>query len=160
MLLSFFESIKYVGHLVPLAFLRVYLGYYYLENALQKYRGDYLSRPTLADQMTEWLPASNAPDWFKIFANTTLVSHWQTLAFIIVGIEFAIAVSYLIGYVVRPIAVFASLLCILMLFISGPENELFLKTLLAIHFVMAWSGAGRCLGVDYYFFKRRRGIWW
>lgn len=160
MLLSFFESIKYVGHLVPLAFLRVYLGYYYLENALLKYRGDYLSRPTLADQMAEWLPASNAPDWFKIFANNTLIAHWQTMAFIVIGLEFAIAISYLLGYVVRPIASLAILLCLLMLFISGPETEAFLKTLLAIHFVMAWAGAGRCLGVDYYFFKRRRGIWW
>ena len=39
-------------------------------------------------------------------------------------------------------------------------KEDFYKTILAVHVMMAWVGAGRCLGFDYYFFKRRRGIWW
>jgi thiosulfate dehydrogenase [quinone] large subunit len=47
-----------------------------------------------------------------------------------------------------------------MLFISGPASEDFYKTILAIHLILAWVGAGRCLGFDYYFFKRRRGFWW
>jgi thiosulfate dehydrogenase [quinone] large subunit len=33
-----------------------------------------------------------------------------------------------------------------------------------LHFVLflvlAWLGAGRCLGLDYFFYKRDRGIWW
>lgn len=30
MLVAFLESIKYTGHLLPVVFLRVFLGYYYL----------------------------------------------------------------------------------------------------------------------------------
>lgn len=160
MLLSFFESLKYVGHLLPISFLRVYLGYYYLESALIKFRGDFLLRPRLAFQIEEWLPISFAPDWYKVLIHVYIVPQWQKLAFVILGLELAIAISYILGYVVRPMALIGVLLCLNMLFISGPGQEDLLKTFLAIHFILAWIGAGRCLGIDYYFYKRRRGIWW
>lgn len=160
MLVSFFESVKYVGHLLPISFLRIFLGYYYLDVALKNYRGDFLLRPGLADQIAEFLPSSNAPTWFKIFANVQMIPHWQTVAFIILGLQFAIAISYLVGYVVRPVAVLGVLLSLVMLYISGPSVEDFNKVILAIHLILGWVGAGRCLGFDYYFFKRRRGLWW
>lgn len=160
MIISFLESVKYVGHLLPMSFLRIYLGYYYFQEALTKFQNEFLLRPRIADQIAEWLPSSHAPSWYKIFLSTSLIPHWQTMAFIIVGIEFMIGVSYIVGYVVRPVALLGVMLCLNLLFISGPQMENSYKTLLAVHFVMAWIGAGRCLGVDYYFFKRRRGIWW
>lgn len=160
MFTAFFESVKYVGHLLPISFLRIFLGYYYLEQALVKYRGDFLSRPRIADQIAEWLPASHAPNWFKVFASSQMIPHWQTVAFIVVGLEFAIAISYIAGYVVRPVSLLGVFLCVMMLFISGSGSEDFYKTLLAIHLILGWVGAGRCLGFDYYFFKRRRGLWW
>lgn len=160
MLIAFFESVKYVGHLLPISFLRIFLGYFYLEQALLKFQGDFLTRPRIADQMAEWLPSSHAPNWFKIFASSQMIPNWQTVAFIILGLEFAIGISYIIGYVVRPVALLGIFLCINMLFISGPAMEDLHKTFLAIHLILAWVGAGRCLGVDYYFFKRRRGFWW
>ena len=89
-----------------------------------------------------------------------MIPNWQTVAFIIVGLEFAVAISYIIGYVVRPVALLGILLCVTMLFLSGPAHEDLYKTFLAIHLILAWVGAGRCLGFDYYYFKRRRGIWW
>lgn len=160
MFVAFFESVKYVGHLLPISFLRIFLGYYYLEHAMQKFKGDYLTRPRVADQMAEWLPVSNAPNWLKMFASAELIPNWQTVAFIILGLEFAVAISYILGYVVRPVALLGVALCIAMLFISGPSQEDLYKTFLAIHLTLAWVGAGRCLGFDYYFFKRRRGFWW
>ena len=160
MFLAFFESVKYVGHLLPISFLRVFLGYYYLEQALWKFRGDYLTKPRIAEQIAEWLPASHAPNWYKVFMSAQMIPNWQALAFVITGLEFAIAISYIAGYVVRPVALLGMLLCFNMLFISGPAMEDLYKTFLAIHLIMAWVGAGRCLGFDYYFFKRRRGIWW
>jgi thiosulfate dehydrogenase [quinone] large subunit len=160
MLVAFFESVKYVGHLLPISFLRVFLGYYYLQQALLKFKGDFLTRPRIADQIAEWLPASHAPNWYKLFMSSQIIPHWQTVAFIIVGLEFVIAISYIAGYVVRPVALLGVFLCFNMLFFSGPMSEDLYKTFLAIHFIMAWVGAGRCLGFDYYFFKRRRGIWW
>jgi thiosulfate dehydrogenase (quinone) large subunit len=160
MLVAFFESVKYVGHLLPIAFLRVFLGYYYLEQALLKFRGDYLTRPRLAAQISEALPSLQAPAWYQHFLESVVISNWQMFAFGILGLEFAIALSYIFGYVVRPIALLAFLLSIHMLMLNGANGEELNKTFIAIHLVMAWIGAGRCLGVDYYFFKRQRGIWW
>jgi thiosulfate dehydrogenase [quinone] large subunit len=61
---------------------------------------------------------------------------------------------------VRPVAILAVILSLNMLVISGNQFDDMYKTFIAIHLMMAWVGAGRCLGLDYYFFKRRRGIWW
>jgi thiosulfate dehydrogenase (quinone) large subunit len=160
MFVAFFESVKYVGHLLPIAFLRVFLGYYYLQQALLKYRGDYLIRPKLAAQVAEVLPNLQVPSWYRSILELYFIPHWQTFAFAATALEFAIAFSYIFGYVVRPVAILGILLSINMLAISGPQFEDLHKTFLAIHLMMAWVGAGRCLGFDYYFYKRRRGIWW
>lgn len=160
MLVSFFESIKYVGHLVPISFLRIFLGYYYFESALNKYSGDFLLKPKIAESISEYLPLSHSPEWYKMLIASQFIPHWQFLAFLITGFELAIGISYLFGYVVRPMALLGIFLSANMIFILGPQFEDIQKTFLAIHFVMAWIGAGRCLGVDYYFYKRRRGFWW
>lgn len=161
MFLAFLESIKYSGHLLPIVFLRVFLGYYYLLQALAKFSGDFLVRPRISYQIYEYLPKSSAPEWYKFFILTWLQGgHWQTLAFILTGFEFAVAISYLIGYVVRPVALMAALLSLQMHYISPPGSEQLHITFVGIHLTMAWIGAGRCVGLDYYFFKRRRGIWW
>lgn len=160
MIFAFFESLKYVGHLLPISFLRVFLGYYYLDIALNNYRGDYLIRPRIAQQVTEVLPGLQIPDWYRLFLENVVVPQWQVFAFILLGLQFAIAISYLIGYVVRPMAVLAMILSFQMLIFGGSGSSDLHKTFIAIHFVMAWIGAGRCLGFDYYFYKRRRGAWW
>lgn len=160
MLVAFFESVKYVGHLLPISFLRVFLGYYYLQQALLKFHGDYLSRPILAAQVGDVLPAFQGSAWYKFVLETYFVGHWEIVAFTLTALEFGIAISYLIGFVTRPMALVAALLSMNMILLAGPEMHTMYKTFVAIHVALAWIGAGRCLGVDYYFYKRRRGIWW
>lgn len=160
MLVAFFESIKYSGHLVPVSFLRIFVGYYYLQVFFTKFSGDFLIRPRIAEMISQNLIASQAPEWLKWILNTYMVIHWQGFAFSLLAIELAIAISYIIGYVVRPVALLAAFMTILMLYLSPSASQDFLKILLATHFAFAWLGAGRCLGLDYYFFKRVRGMWW
>ena len=160
MLVAFFESIKYSGHLVPISFLRIFVGYYYLQEFILKFSGDFLIRPRVAEMISQNLVASQAPEWVKWILNTYMVVHWQGFAFTLLAIELAIAISYILGYVVRPIGLLAVLSTILLLYLRLSGSQDFLKILLATHFAFAWVGAGRCLGLDYYFFKRVRGIWW
>ncbi len=160
MLYAFLESVKYVGHLIPISFLRIFLGYSYLEMALQKIQGDFLYKPIIAEMIGEWLPNSRAPHWYKVLFGTYLLPHWQGLAFALVGIELAIGISYLLGYVVRPMALLAVILSFNQLYLASPDSESYFKLILSVHFILAWLGAGRCLGFDYYFYKRQRGIWW
>jgi thiosulfate dehydrogenase [quinone] large subunit len=160
MFVSFLESVKYVGHLVPLSFLRIFMGYYYLQQALVRLKSDFLYQPKIAEQISEFLPLSHAPEWYKVVMAAQVVPHWQGFAFLVIGFQLALAISYIIGYVVRPISLLAVFFTLNWLFISDPALEDLHKTFLAMHFVFAWIGAGRCLGLDYYFYKRRRGIWW
>lgn len=160
MFTAFLESVKYVGHLVPLAFLRVFLGYYYLQHALRKFNGDFLTRPRLAAQVADILPGLEIPHWYKDALEKLVIQHWQAVSFSLMCLEFAIAISYLLGYVVRPMAVIAALLSINALVLSHSSHDDFYRMMLALHLALAWVGAGRCLGIDYYYFKRRRGIWW
>jgi thiosulfate dehydrogenase [quinone] large subunit len=160
MLVAFFESIKYVGHFLPLAFLRIFMGYYYFNDAMTKYQGDFLIQPRLAATVSEWLPSSVAPDWYKQFLEMTVIPHWQVFAYGMVALEFTIGISFLLGYLVRPVALLGVFLSLNYVMASGPASVDLNKTFLAINLTMAWLGAGRCLGFDYFFFKRRRGIWW
>lgn len=160
MLFAFIESIKYTGHLLPVVFLRVFLGYYYLLQALKKYQGDFLIRPRIAEQISEYLPLSSAPEWYKLLIFSWSIPNWQTLAFFLIGIEFAIAISYLVGYLVRPMAILAALVSLQMHYIAPAGLDQLTITFVGIHLTLAWIGAGRCVGIDYYFYKRRRGIWW
>lgn len=117
-------------------------------------------RPRLAEQIADVLPTLQTSGWYRHFLEVMVIPNWQIFAFLILGLEFAIAISYILGYVVRPMALVGVFLAFNMLILSGPQNADLFKTFIAIHFTMAWVGAGRCLGFDYYFFKRRRGIWW
>lgn len=161
MLVAFVESIKYVGHLLPIAFLRIFLGYFYFNQALARMRGDFLTHAYLAEDIRSYLPRSPAPDWFKSFLEAMVIPNWQYAAVTILALWFSIGVSYIIGYLVRPFAIIALVLGVASLFAVGPgAGESQAMFLLVLHFTLGWMGAGRCLGIDYYFYKRRRGIWW
>lgn len=160
MFVAFLESVKYTGHLIPVAFLRIFLGYWYFQQALLKLGGDFLYRPRLASQVAEVLPSAHLYPWYKVLVEKALIQHWQTCAFVLLGLEFAVAISYLVGYVVRPIAIIAAFVSFNMLLLSLPGSADLWRTFTAINLAMAWIGAGRCLGFDYYFYKRRRGLWW
>mgnify|MGYP000872229695 CR=1 FL=1 len=160
MFYSFFESAKHVGLLLPVALLRVFFGIYYFQQATAKYTGDYLVRPRLAAMAQEWLPLSEAPQQYKYFVETIVIPNWQIFAWSITGAEFLIAVSFLLGYLVRPAALLGIFLSLNLLAISGPASEDFFRSMLAVHLMLGWIGAGRCLGIDYWFYKRNRGLWW
>ncbi len=159
MIVAFFESIKYVGHLFPLAFLRVFVGYFYLNQALLKYNGDFLTHPRIADLITTGLAQSTAPTWYSEFLSQVAIPHWRVFSGVIVACELLLGFSYLLGYLVRPMAIVGVLLSCFYLSVY-PTADIFYKTFIAVHITLAWLAAGRCLGFDYYFYKRNRGIWW
>lgn len=161
MLVAFVESVKYVGHLLPVAFLRVFLGYYYFNQALINLHGEFLSRAYLAEDIRNYIPRTTAPEWYKAALETVVIPNWQFFAVAITVMQLAIGISYIVGYLVRPFSMIAILLGLNLMLALGPhQSELQSTFMLIIHFTLGWLGAGRCLGLDYYFYKRRRGIWW
>ena len=160
MLQAYFESLKYVGHLLPVSFLRIFLGYFYLEQALRDWKLHILGNSGVSDLLMESIGKSTMPYWYRFFLSEHLLPHWNIYAFILVGVQLVIGISYLIGYVVRPTSILAFIFCLNYLAISSSQHEFFFKLMMATHLFMAWVGAGRCLGLDYYFYKRYRGVWW
>ena len=66
----------------------------------------------------------------------------------------------LVTSVVRPVALLAALVTLNFIFNSGPDIIELHKLHLVLFLILAWLGAGRCLGLDYFFYKRDRGLWW
>lgn len=146
--------------MVPVALFRLLVGGFYVHEALAKLDQGYLIHPTLAEEALQWIPRNVAPDWYQEFLNMVLVPNWRAFAALILIGYLIVGVSYLLGYLVRPMSVLGMFLSWNMMWIMGPEQVPLFKTYLFIHLMFAVLGAGRCLGLDYYFFKRRRGIWW
>lgn len=160
MLVSFFESIKYVGHLYPIALLRIYMGYYFLDLALSRMNGEFLKQPRLAAAIMESLPQGNLPIWYANLLQHVVVPNWQFFAYFITYCEFIISISYLIGFLVRPASLLGAFLMINFIYAHADPGMYVEQTFLVLFIAMFWVGAGRCLGFDYFFYKRQRGLWW
>lgn len=160
MVVSFFESIKYVGLTLPLSFMRIFIGYVFFQRAWNRLEGDYLMQPRLAALISESLPTSEAPYWYIRFLEDVVIPNWKVFAYILTYCEFLLGLSFIVGFLVRPACLVGIFLCANALYLSvGVENTLY-QTYVALLILMLWMGAGRSLGFDYFFYKRRRGIWW
>ncbi|MFK8139484.1 MAG: DoxX family membrane protein [Bdellovibrionales bacterium] len=160
MVVSFLESFKYIGHFYPIAFLRVYLGFFYLEQALSKWNGDFIREPILTEMIGQWMESSSAPLWYQSLANSYFSEYWQSLSYTFTVLEFLVGISFILGYLVRPLGIVAAILALNFLWFSNPDQGLLYKTLIATNISLAWIGAGRCFGIDYYFYKKVRGWMW
>lgn len=160
MFVAFLESIKFIAHLLPVSFLRIFMGYLYLEQARQHILLGWLDKPILSTKLSTLLTTTDFSPVARNFTEIWLIPYWLEVSFIIIAIEIAIGVSYLVGYLVRPLALLGVVLVLGQMTIVAMPELLHLKVLLVIHFFLAWIGAGRVLGFDYYFYKRDRGIWW
>lgn len=160
MFTSLFESIKYIGHQFPVAVLRLYLGIYFLDQALERYHGDFLTHPRLAELIRDWSSASPAPNWYKDILDQLILPQWQLTAYCVVYFQFVIGISFILGFFVRPAALLGILLSLNFVFWSPPDLGDLYRLHLLLFVILGWIGAGRCLGLDYYFYKRHRGIWW
>lgn len=160
MIRDFLESIKYVGYIYPVAFLRIFIGYIFLQKAYTNYNSDFIVYPKLAAQITDWIPFSQAPDLYITMLESVVVPNWKVFAFIIVYVQFVIGISFLLGFLVRPVSVVAILYTIHSIF-SHAQPALELHYLyLALFIFTLLIGGGRCLGFDYFFYKRQRGLFW
>jgi thiosulfate dehydrogenase (quinone) large subunit len=160
MLVSFFESIRYVGHLYPVALMRIYLGYYFLDMAMTRANGEFLRQPRLASVIMDSLPHSDLPNWYANILQHVVVPNWQFFAYFITYCEFIVGVCFLIGFLVRPASILGVFLMVNFIYAGSGAASAVQQTFLVLFVVMFWVGAGRCLGVDYYFYKRQRGLWW
>ncbi len=162
MIRTILGSCRYSGLMFPVAFMRIYVGYDFLKSALEKIQSDFLVHPLMAAKITEWLPYSPAPQWYLNWLEIDIIpnENWKLLAFAVTYIEFAIGIAFLLGFLVRPFAILGMMLMIHYIGSQGSGLVAFYQLQTIIFLVLLWLGAGRCVGLDYYFYKRQRGFLW
>lgn len=154
------ESLKYVGHYFAIAFLRVVMGVFVLGQALEKIYGTYLVEPILAGNTNQWIVQNNVPIWVEELFTDYITGYWSAVAHFQVGFELIAGILLILGLATRPTSL---LLIVYFWFFSYIEPEAtwkFVNLFLMSLFAISWAGAGRCFGLDYYFYKRRRGFLW
>ena len=161
MLLAFLESIKYIGQMIPLALFRLFIGYYYLRTGWSHYGDNYWTQPHHAQEMIQNLDHNALPLFYNQLVEDYIFSNWTVFAYWFLFLEICIGFGFLFGFLVRPLGIIAFLMCLHQLLFNfyTPFYGTWLL-LCAINLTFVAVGAGRCLGLDYFFYKRHRGLWW
>lgn len=160
MIRELLESLKYVGHYFAVCFLRVYTGIHILNLGMSKYYSHYLEQPILPSQIREFLRFGETPAGVEYFYFKMVIPYWSYFANIQVTFEILAGCLLIIGFLVRPVAF---IMLVYLWFFSYIQDQMlwaWFGLLSATLFGLGWAGAGRCLGVDYYFYKRYRGFLW
>lgn len=160
MIKELLESLKYVGHYFAICFLRVYLGVHILNLSLGKYYGDYLLEPLLAAQINEYLNLGDGPAFVEYFFVEIVRPYWKFFAQIQFYFEFIAGLLLILGFLVRPVVLLFVAYLWLFSYIQDPMLWPWIGVLSATLLALGWAGAGRSVGIDYYFYKRYRGFLW
>lgn len=154
------ESLKYVGHYFAICFLRVYLGIHILNLSLGKYYGDYLLEPLLAAQINEYLLIGENPAFIEYIFVEFIRPYWKFFSLLQFYLEFGAGFLLIMGFLVRPVILVLLVYIWFFSYIQDPILWPWMGVLSATLLALGWAGAGRCVGIDYYFYKRYRGFLW
>lgn len=160
MLTAFFESIKYVGHLYPVAFLRIFVGYHWLNQALADYQTGLFTSQIYIQQVAASDYIYNFPNWYKGLFDAIALPYWSITSHVILAMSFLVGLSFVLGFMIRPLGIIGILISFHHVVFSMGYHNLLHSTFVALFVTMVAIGAGRCVGFDYYFYKRNRGLWW
>ena len=148
-----------MGHLWPIALLRIYIGVFFLQTGVHHIQEGILKNPAFDSSMQRW---SSTGHELKILSllHDFLSNHWPLVSQIGVIALVMVGICYILGFMVRPTALIA--IALSFNFMMGADVEMIWinKIFIALNAALFFVGAGRCFGFDYYFYKRVRGIWW
>lgn len=160
MVASYLESIKYVGHMWPVAIIRIILGYQYLSMVIARIQTGYLQHAYISERLNLSEADIAAPSlYFELFKNL-IQSQWLIMTYILLGFEILIGLSYVLGFGVRIASLLGMFLSFHIFIYFDFQTSPGQIYIFYIHLLFCLIGAGRCLGLDYYFFKSRRGLLW
>ena len=160
MILAYIESFKYVGHLWPVTILRFIMSWQYFRMASAHLHSSYLQHPYLSEQLRLKMESLGGINSYLHFWEIFIQENWLIMSYIVVVSELLVGASYLLGYLVRPVALWASFLSLHLFWLVETQNDFSQLFAFFIHITFFFMGAGRCLGIDYYFYKSRRGLLW
>ncbi len=154
------ESLRYVNHLWPIVVLRLYVSYFFFSSYAKMLSSNFLSQPRLSALIDEHLYASNAPEWVQSFFVNYIQENWVFSSGVMLNTEWLLAVLFLVGFLNRPGAILGIVYLYMVSFIHPPVEVSHATPIMMILFVLMLFGSGRVGGVDYFFYKRKRGLIW
>ncbi len=160
MLMSFFESFKYVGHLVPIAALRIYLGVYCIYEFSSIYNEGILPIDQLKETIYKNLSPQESLGGYQKWLIESVIDHWQFVAYFTLITILLIGISFTAGFMVRIFSLIAVFISSNILMLCSLDEIMLHQILIAVNLTFCWVGAGRCVGIDYFFYKKNRGLFW
>jgi len=154
------ESLRYINHLWPVVILRVYISLFFFRAYNAKISNGYLTQPKLSALIDENLYANHPPSWIESFFVNVVQADWSFYASLITNIEWLLGFLFLVGFLNRPAALFSLFYIYILSFTLGAFEQGQMYPHLAILTTLAVFGSGRVGGVDYFFYKRQRGLIW
>lgn len=136
--------------LVYLAFLRIYIGYYFLVAGIHKLTGGFLSKPVLAGILKGWAE-KNPHIWYKSFLVETAIPNADMFSYLVVTGEIAVGGLLIVGLMTRVAALAGIFMNLNFYFASGwtaPASSGINRLFIVCQAVLLLTGAGRALGVD------------
>lgn len=160
MFTAFFESIKYANHLYPIAVLRIYIGYFWFNEGYEKYKESIFSSQLYIDNLMDQELVLRLPLVYQNILANIIAPYWSFWSYCFMGLEVVIGIGLMVGFLTRPLGVLAIIICIHYSLLGSEIVSLLYSTFSAILLTLVIIGAGRCVGFDYYFFKKNRGLLW
>lgn len=154
------ESLRYVNHLWPVLILRVYVSFFFFSKYYERINIGFLNQPKLSARIDEFLYSSKPPAWVQSLFVDYIQENWAVAAGIIVNMEWMLGILFLIGFLNRPSAILGIVFLYIMSFVSSPMEQTQVLPMMVMLFALMVFGSGRVGGVDYFFYKRQRGLIW
>lgn len=160
MIYSFFESLSFRGFMWPVALLRIYLGWTFLSSFWTRWAAGFFKDTSNVLELFIYTRSQPSTSWF-----TENLWQWADSApgavlWFFYGSELILGLSYLLGWFVRPLSLFGFLLCLSHLTLTSESFHFQYELMAMVHLFLLLIGAGRCLGMDYHFYRHQRGLWW
>jgi thiosulfate dehydrogenase [quinone] large subunit len=143
-----------------IALLRIYIGYYFLQQGIRKFQRDFPHGDWIGREMGD-LASPDLYPWYKNFLMNYVVPHHELFGYLVMAGEILIGACLLLGLLTR-VAAFVGLFMMVNYYL-GPGmawggiviayQKLFLVTLI----VFLLSNPGRVLGLDGAIFGKGRG---
>lgn len=145
-------------YLAYIALLRIYMGGYLLWQGINKYQRNFPASDWLGRQVGD-INHPNIYGWYQEFLQNFVAPHQELFGYLVTFGEMIVGASLLLGLFTRASACIALFMVLNYYFGPGAirggvvmaQQQTFLLCLL----IIMLSGAGRTLGLDGWFFKRR-----
>jgi uncharacterized membrane protein YphA (DoxX/SURF4 family) len=153
-------NLKERTYLWYIALLRIYIGYYMLQQGIRKFLRDFPKGDWIGRQIGD-IATLDLYSWYKHFLLSYVVPHHELFGYLVMIGEIAVGVCLLVGLFTRVGAIVGLFLILNYLFGVGlPRGGATLaqqQTFIVCLMVILISNAGRALGLDGLLFGRPKG---